>query len=112
MRERWRLVVEGVVQGVGFRPFVYGLATTRRLAGFVRNSATGVIIEVEGELRALGAFRQALRQEPLALVVIACVTYEAVPPTGETAFTIASSPIAEERRVFVPPDVCTCDDCL
>jgi acylphosphatase len=112
MRERWRIVVEGIVQGVGFRPFVYGLATTRRLAGFVRNSTTGVMIEVEGEPRALGAFLQALRQEPLALAVIARVTCEIVPPTGETAFTVANSQVAEDRRVFVPPDVCTCDDCL
>jgi hydrogenase maturation protein HypF len=112
MSERWRIMVEGIVQGVGFRPFVYRLATTRHLAGFVRNSTTGVIIEAEGEHYALGAFLQALRQEPPALVVIARVTHAVVPPTGEKAFTIVSSQTAQERRVFVPPDVCTCDACL
>ena len=70
MKERHRIFVEGIVQGVGFRPFVYGLATKNGLTGFVRNDTTGVIIEVEGEPLALEAFLRVLREEPPPLASI------------------------------------------
>src|ERR671936_240767 len=112
MRERWRIVVEGMVQGVGFRPFVHGLATKMGLAGFVQNSTAGIIIEAEGEPLALAACLRAVREEPPPLVCIARLTCEVLPPRGETAFTIAGSQAEEERRAFVSPDTYTCDDCL
>ena len=68
MKERVQICVEGIVQGVGFRPFVYDLATKNGLAGFVRNDTAGVIMEVEGERLALDNFLRALRDRspPLA----------------------------------------------
>ena len=60
MKERVQICVEGIVQGVGFRPFVYDLATKNGLAGFVRNDTAGVIMEVEGERLALDNFLRAL----------------------------------------------------
>lgn len=61
--ERRRIIVQGIVQGVGFRPFVYGQALRCGLAGFVLNDSTGVTIEVEGAHAALAAFERALREQ-------------------------------------------------
>ena len=64
MTERREIAVQGIVQGVGFRPFVYGLAQKHHLAGFVRNDNAGVMIELEGEPRALDSFVQSLGEAP------------------------------------------------
>jgi hydrogenase maturation protein HypF len=110
-RERRRITVEGIVQGVGFRPFVYGLAARQALAGFVCNDARGVTIEVEGDPAALDAFQRALAQPP-ALAVVERITWQPVVPKGETVFTIVHSRGDAERRVLVSPDTATCADCL
>jgi hydrogenase maturation protein HypF len=110
-RERRRLRVKGVVQGVGFRPFVYGLARRHGLAGFVLNDGEGVVIEVEGEPPELEAFVGSLRTEAPALAHVAAVTAEPVPPSGEARFRIVASR-ATGASALVPPDVATCNDCL
>ncbi len=110
--ERWRITVQGIVQGVGFRPYVYGQALRRGLHGFVLNDSSGVTIEVEGEREALEAFRRALREDPPPLARVDTVTAEVLPPRGETAFTIAHSQAGAERHALISPDTATCDDCL
>jgi hydrogenase maturation protein HypF len=107
-----RIHVTGVVQGVGFRPFVYGLAHRHHLMGWVRNSSSGVDIEVDGPAMALSDFARDLRAElpPLARID----QWEATerPPNGFTAFTILES--KSEAGAFQPisPDMAICHDCL
>ncbi len=110
VRERRRLRARGIVQGVGFRPFVHRLAGRLDLAGFVLNDGEGVVIEVEGSREALDVFAAALVEEAPALARIDSVATEALPVRGERGFAIAESR-AVGRTALIPPDVATCDDC-
>lgn len=112
MRERRRIKVEGVVQGVGFRPFVYGLARRHGLFGHVLNDPAGVTIEIEGERASVEAFERAVWNEPPPLAVIDRVSGEQIPVDGDTAFVIEPSVGDAQKQVFISPDVCICDDCL
>jgi hydrogenase maturation protein HypF len=112
MRERRHITVEGIVQGVGFRPFVYGLARRRELAGYVNNDARGVTIEVEGEPETLEDFLYILREQPPPLAQIERVVWQPVALHGESTFVIESSHSDAEKHAFISPDVCVCDDCL
>ena len=103
--------VRGVVQGVGFRPFVHRLATGAGLSGFVLNDGDGVVVEVEGDERSLDAFAAALRTHAPPLARIEATTWERLAPAGGTGFTIRESD-ASGRTALVPPDIATCDDCL
>ncbi len=109
--ERRRFRVGGIVQGVGFRPFVFGLARQHRLGGFVLNDGNGVVIEAEGPTGALDAFAAALRRDAPPLARIDTVDAERLPSRGELVFTIATSATGG-RSALIPPDVATCDDCL
>jgi hydrogenase maturation protein HypF len=111
-RARVRIRVEGIVQGVGFRPFVHALAHRLGLAGFVGNDARGVVVEVEGGPAAVARFRAALEREAPPLAVIERVTAEPLAPRGEPGFAIAGSDAGGERQALVAPDTATCDDCL
>ena len=104
--------VEGVVQGVGFRPFVYALATRLSVSGCVSNDSQGVRIEAEGEWDNVGRFLAALEREAPPLAVIERITSNTMPLQGDTRFSIAPSHRGLERNVFVSPDVATCADCL
>jgi hydrogenase maturation protein HypF len=110
--ERVRIRVEGVVQGVGFRPFVHRLATELNLAGFVHNDERGVVIEAEGEPLALEALLARLGAEAPPMAVVDRVSAEAVPARGESAFAIASSRSAAGPDALVSPDAATCEACL
>ena len=110
--ERRRFRVAGVVQGVGFRPFVYGLARRHGLGGFVLNDGVGVVVEAEGPAAALEDFARALVREAPALARVDAVTGEAVPPRGEREFRIETSAAAAGRTALIPADVATCDECL
>src|SRR5262245_51237957 len=110
--KRWRIAVQGIVQGVGFRPFVYGQALRCGLGGFVLNDSAGVTIEVEGAPEALATFERALREQAPPLARIDSIVARAVPPHGETTFVIAHSQAGAERRALISPDTATCDDCL
>src|SRR5262252_6011040 len=112
MNERRHITVEGIVQGVGFRPFVYGLAKQNGLAGFVLNDTTGVNIELEGEPPALESFLTYLREQPPPLARIENVDCRDIPPKGEADFNIVRSHGEEERSVLISPDTPTCGDCL
>lgn len=109
---RRALVVRGVVQGVGFRPFVYGLARRLGLHGFVGNDSAQVFIEVEGPPEALATFERALVAEAPPLAVIDEVVVTDAEPTGCTGFAIVASRVVDGAVTLVPPDVATCDDCL
>ena len=109
--ERRRFRVGGIVQGVGFRPFVYGLARKHRLGGFVLNDGNGVTIEVDGPRDAIDSFAGELRDDAPTLARIDTVEVELLPSQGEREFTIAAS-AATGRSALIPPDVATCDDCL
>jgi hydrogenase maturation protein HypF len=111
VNERRRFRVAGVVQGVGFRPFVYGLATRLRLAGFVLNDGEGVLLEAEGRPDALDRLAAALRADAPALARVDGVTAEPRPVTGGTGFEIRSS-TAAGRTALIPADIATCVDCL
>jgi hydrogenase maturation protein HypF len=109
---RVRIRVEGIVQGVGFRPFVYGLAAEYHLAGFVGNDAGGVFIEAEGEAAAMAAFVADLRGRAPTLAQVERVSTEAVPATGQCGFAIVTSHTGTGRATLVSPDTATCPDCL
>ncbi|AZQ38453.1 carbamoyltransferase HypF [Streptomyces cyaneochromogenes] len=109
---RRRVVVRGVVQGVGFRPYVYGLATELALVGHVTNTPEGVVAEVEGTASAVARFcdRLAVQAPPLARVE--SVHHQELPAAGGEAFTILASRTGGPARTLVSPDTATCADCL
>ncbi len=111
-RERAAIVVNGVVQGVGFRPFVYALARELGLAGSVRNTAAGVDIEIEGRPDAVNDFADRLNSDAPPLALVASIERRALAVRGGTEFTIAASDATETGRTLVSPDIATCGDCL
>jgi hydrogenase maturation protein HypF len=112
VRVRSSIRVEGIVQGVGFRPFVHALARRLGLDGLVGNDTRGVFIEVEGTEDSVGAFLDALATEAPPLAVIESVVAERVATVGERGFTIVSSQAGGERQALISPDTATCEDCL
>jgi hydrogenase maturation protein HypF len=104
--------VEGIVQGVGFRPFVYSLATGLGLAGLVGNDVDGVFVEVEGPPGIVQEFLRRLERDAPPLARIERVTATSVPAAGTATFTIAASGPAGRRRALVAADTATCADCL
>lgn len=108
-RRRWQ--VAGAVQGVGFRPFVYRLATDLGLAGFVENTPQGVTLEAEGPPERLEVFARRLRGEAPALARIDTLEAHDVAPEGRPGFAIRASASGGRRSALVLPDVATCADC-
>lgn len=111
-RIRQRLFVEGVVQGVGFRPCVYGLALRHHLSGFVGNNSEGVFIEIEGAAATLAAFVRDLRNNPPPLAHIEQITITEMDPSHENGFEIVQSQAQYGANTLISPDLCICDDCL
>jgi hydrogenase maturation protein HypF len=109
---RTRARVEGVVQGVGFRPFVHRLAGELALDGFVLNDERGVVVEVQGERERIDAFLARLRADAPPLAVVERVLAEAVEPLPERGFHILASARGGRPSALVPADVATCEDCL
>jgi hydrogenase maturation protein HypF len=104
--------VEGVVQGVGFRPFVYSLTTGLGLSGLVGNDVDGVFAEVEGSAEAVAKFLVLLEQEAPPLARIDRITTRTLGATGSAGFMIVPSVPGGLRRTLVSADSATCDDCL
>jgi hydrogenase maturation protein HypF len=104
--------VKGIVQGVGFRPFVYGLAVRFSLTGFVRNRVGDVFIEVEGDGASLDSFVAELAAKAPPLARIEKVVCAPVAAQGDAHFVIHASDADQPGTIFVSPDVATCDDCL
>jgi hydrogenase maturation protein HypF len=110
--QRVRVRIEGVVQGVGFRPYVHRLATELGLAGFVRNDARGVVVEAEGDAGAVAALLARLPAEAPPMAVVDAITPEAVPVRADAGFVIASSARDSTADALVPGDAATCEACL
>ena len=108
---RRRIQVRGIVQGVGFRPFVYNLAQSLELSGYVFNSSAGVTIEVEGYEDNVEDFLGTLRADPPQLAQITDVEVSAVAAVGEDCFCILNSERRDGEFVLVSPDTGTCEDC-
>jgi len=108
---RRQIRIRGVVQGVGFRPFVHNLAQEMGLAGFVLNSSAGVTVEVEGAPGELDRFAARVQAEAPPLARIAEMLVAQIDPLGERGFAIRESQAEEGEFVLVSPDVATCPDC-
>lgn len=111
-RARRRLTVRGVVQGVGFRPFVYAQATELGLTGSVANGPRGVTVEVEGPPAAIEELARRLRERPPPLASVESVRGDDVAVRGGTGFRITATEEGDVARTLTSPDVATCADCL
>ena len=111
-RRRVRVRVTGVVQGVGFRPFVYGLASELGLAGHVLNDTGGVLLEVEGAAPDVERFLDRLADEAPPLATVEEVRPGDVPVRDERGFEILESEDSAPPSALVSPDTATCRDCL
>ena len=107
-----RVEIRGIVQGVGFRPWVYRLAGAHGLGGWVRNDARGVTIEAFGPTASLDAFVRALQASPPPAARIADFSCRAIAGRPDSAFHIVASEPSADRRVSIPADLATCPDCL
>jgi hydrogenase maturation protein HypF len=110
--ERRAILIRGIVQGVGFRPFVYNLASRLNLRGFVKNQTGSVLIEVEGEPSSLEDFLSELAGRHPPLAHIERLSWEQRPPRGDLHFRIEHSETDPTSPVFISPDVATCPECL
>ena len=108
---RRRLTVQGTVQGVGFRPFVYRLAAEVGLSGWVVNSPQGVIIEIEASPPLLDAFIERLRTELPPHAAIHSLTVSDINPLGSSTFEIRHSSASGTKTALILPDLATCPDC-
>ncbi len=106
-----RIHITGIVQGVGFRPFVYGLAKQLDLNGWVRNTSAGVDIEVDGTDDVLDEFLRALREDSPPLARIDSVEAASCPPNGFSAFEIVHSAPIPGAFIPISPDISICEDC-
>jgi len=109
---RRRIEITGVVQGVGFRPFVYNLAREHHLTGWVRNHTAGVTIEIEGVPENLDRFDLALVNRLPPLAMIDEISSSEISCAGDPAFLIQGSESASQESTPVPSDIATCDACL
>ncbi len=112
MRVRRRIHVSGIVQGVGFRPYVFRLATERALAGNVRNTSDGVTIELQGPQEGVNEFLAHLPKDAPPLARIIDIKVEDLPCNGDSEFVILGSERGQAVRTLIPADVALCADCL
>lgn len=108
---RKRVEFRGIVQGVGFRPFIHNLARGLRLGGFVRNSSEGAVAEAEGSESAVERFLETVRREAPPLARIEQMLITDVPPEGAADFVIRESVSQDGLFALISPDVATCEDC-
>jgi len=108
---RIRLNISGAVQGVGFRPFIYRLATELDLTGWVRNTPGGVQVEVEGDDNRLRQFADRLQREKPSLSKIDKLEVDRLSPTGDSEFIVATSEVSGDIEAVILPDIATCDEC-
>ncbi len=106
-----RIEIQGIVQGVGFRPWVYRVAHEQGIAGSVRNDSSGVIIDAFGSRERLDRFVEKLGSPEPAAASIQTLSWKSIPANGESGFQIVGSQVGDDRRVSIPPDLATCDQC-
>ncbi len=109
---RLRVVIHGAVQGVGFRPFIYRLAASLGLTGWVINSTRGVVIEAEGEMSRLNAFLLSIEKDKPSVSFIQSLESSVLDPLGYTVFEVKPSDASGDKTVLILPDIATCPDCL
>jgi hydrogenase maturation protein HypF len=109
---RRQIDVAGIVQGVGFRPYIYRLASERNLAGSVANSAAGVTIEIQGSVDAVEEFVTQLPLAPPPLSRITQIWVRELPCNGDRDFRILASKRGDAVRTLISPDVAVCPDCV
>jgi len=110
--QRVRIEIEGIVQGVGFRPFVYQLARRLGVAGWVCNDSRGVLIEVQAEPDRVAEFLRGLREEHPPLASISRFEVGELRPLAEEGFAIRGSESGRRKTAQIAPDTYVCDDCL
>ena len=113
--KRSRLLIKGIVQGVGFRPFLYRSAQAYHLLGFVKNTSQGVILEVEGNEKDIAKFISHIRMNPPPLALIESCESSEIPLEFPTTFEILSSEENGEmsrRQLLVSPDIAICENCI
>jgi len=106
------VLVRGVVQGVGFRPFVYRLAMEEGLSGFIGNDTDGVTLEIEGPAARIDAFLARLRHEAPPLARIDSIAVRELNAVGDAGFRIVASEVVGRVSTGIPADAATCGDCL
>src|SRR5262249_49940174 len=111
MNIRRHIDVRGIVQGVGFRPYIYRLATERQLTGTILNTAAGVSLEVEGAAEAVEDFVARIQPEAPPLARITQISARDVPCLGAEEFRILATQRGAVIRTLISPDVATCEDC-
>lgn len=112
MIERIRYLFTGIVQGVGFRPFIYRLARRHDLAGWVRNHSAGVYAEVEGNPDHVADFIHDVMATPPPMAEVHIAQTWELPPQSESGFVILGSEQSPAKKALITPDIATCDDCL
>ena len=112
MKKRTRGAITGIVQGVGFRPFIYQLACRYHLTGYVTNTPKGVEVEVQGSENHIERFFERLAQKPPPLAHISAIECFEMPLRNEEAFEITVNKDGMERSALISPDVSICADCL
>ncbi|MEZ5306941.1 MAG: carbamoyltransferase HypF [Pyrinomonadaceae bacterium] len=110
--KRLRLSIGGIVQGVGFRPFVFSLASKFSLTGFVGNDGGGVFVEIEGTSSNIDLFLESIRSDPPPLALVSEMILKEIEPRGDKEFAIRPSRMGVPDTAMVSPDVSVCDDCL
>ena len=110
--KRKAIEITGIVQGIGYRPFVYNLALTHSIRGWVLNNEKGVLIDAEGEDGALDLFIEGLTKLAPPLARIETLKASSIEPQGYPCFEIRQSKGASEGFTLISPDVATCDPCL
>ncbi|MGQ9631369.1 MAG: carbamoyltransferase HypF [bacterium] len=111
-KENARIFVRGIVQGVGFRPFIYNLANSLRLTGWIANTSKGVVMEIEGGGESINKFLRELRENHPPLAAIEGLDVSPGQIKGYEEFSIRGSLLEEEKLALISPDVATCDLCF
>ncbi|MBL4698565.1 MAG: carbamoyltransferase HypF [Phycisphaerales bacterium] len=106
------ILIKGVVQGVGFRPFIYRIAAAHKINGWVLNNASGVEIHAEASTEALDTFESAIQDQKPPASVISSLISTSVEPESFTSFDIRISTSDQAPTTRISPDLCVCDDCL
>ena len=112
MMKRMQISASGLVQGIGFRPYIYNLATRFSLSGFVQNDSSGVFIDVEGCDSSVDEFLACLTKSPPPHAIIENIHYTTLPPKGHKSFIIEESALKENNTTMICADNTTCPDCL
>ena len=110
--QAWEVQIRGIVQGVGFRPFIHRLVREFSLRGSIRNTSSGVTLELEGETAQLNAFLTKLPETAPPLAVIESISHREIPEQGFREFRIIGSERQQERNTLISPDIAICRDCL